>query len=390
MKEKLRIIVTGLIGSIPTAGLTLHYLQYVLGLKKLGHNVLYLEDVGGWYVDTTADRYYDPRVNPDEESILPISYLSDVMHSFDLDGSWSYIDHNSVSHGLSKANLDKYIKSADILINITDFGTARDEYTKIPKRAFIDTDPGFLQFRIANGSDYESEVLNSYSSVFSFAHNIGDSDCKIPTLGLNWLPTQQPIYIEFWENNSTNVSNNAFTTILKWSVYKSVEYKGEEYGLKDIEFLKYIELPKYSIRELEIATIGIPPVDNITNFGWKIKSAPEICSTIQSYKKYIQSSIGEWSVAKNCYVKSNSGWFSERSAAYLASGRPVLLQETGYSKWLPTGNGVLAFENLNEAVEGIENVSNNYEIHCKEARSISIEYFNSEKVLRELIQSIYH
>jgi hypothetical protein len=166
-----------------------------------------------------------------------------------------------------------------------------------------------------------------------------------------------------------------------------MEHNGEVYGLKDVEFLKFLSLPKMTDQPLEIAMAGPPPVDDLEVAGWRCRSGPEISSTLERYRRYIQASRGEWSIAKNAYVKTRSGWFSDRSASYLASGRPVVLQATGFEHWLPTGNGVIEFSTLEEAKSALESINGNYQRHCRAARELAESFFDSGIVLRHLLDT---
>lgn len=378
--EKLRVVVTGLIGSIPLAGLTAHYLQYVLGLRDLGHEVLYLEDTGTWY--------YDPRSDSMVESPrLAISVLDDVMAAHGLSDRWTFVDHENETRGVDGSRLNDFLGSADIFINVTGAGLLRDEYRAIPRRVYVDTDPGYVQMRAAAGSDKDVEHLSAHNSHFTFGCNVGDPRCSIPTIGLRWRPTVQPIFLPLWPMVGPPPEGAPFTTIMKWKVYEPTEFEGSTYGLKDAEFNRFIELPSRTSEGLELAMAGDAPIDDLASMGWRCRSGPEISRSITSYRRYIQDSKGEWSIAKNGYVKSWSGWFSERSAVYLASGRPVMLQSTGYDAWLPTGSGLFAFSGYEDIDSALEEMGSNYQLHSSVAREIARDFFDSRIVLSRLLDA---
>jgi len=377
----MRVIVTGLIGSIPMAGLTLHYLQYALGLRKLGHEVLYLEDTGSWYYHPDTDAMVD-------DASIPLGYLNNVMAKYGLENNWVFVDLKGGIHGLSIQTFKAFVRSTDVFINVTGAGLVRESYRKIPHRIYIDTDPGYIQMRVDQGSQKDLEHLGKHTTHFSFGCNIGKHSCNIPNCGFNWHPTVQPIVMDLWPFTSPPDSDAAFTTVLKWQTYEPVKYHGKVYGLKNMEFKKFVELPSLITSNLEIAMVGNPPVDNLAATGWMLRDARSVSTTISQYRSYIRSSRGEWSIAKNGYVASGSGWFGDRSAAYLASGRPVLLQNTGYDLWLETGCGLLPFTTLNEAAAALESVNGEYTFHCLGARRLAEEYFDSRKVLQTMLAKV--
>ncbi len=377
--DRLRIVVTGLIGSIPLAGLTLHYLQYVLGLHRLGHDVLYLEDTGTWYYDRNRNEMI-------EDSSPAVEFLSKTMSTYRLEDHWTFVDHQENVFGVQGADLEDYLRTADLFINVTGAGLLRDSYLRIPRRAYVDTDPGFVQMRVASGSQKDLEHLRGHTSHFSFGRNIGMPECTIPTLDLTWHPTVQPLCLDLWPVAEATADAAPFTTVLKWQTYEPVEFNGQVYGLKDMEFRKFQELPQRTAQALELASTGSFSTDELKALGWILRDARGISAAIEPYRKYIQQSRGEWSVAKNAYVKMHSGWFGDRSAAYLASGRPVILQATGYERWLPTGEGAFAFATLEESLEALDHINTDYRRHCRAARGLAADHFDARNVLNCLLE----
>ena len=377
--NSLKIVVTGLIGSIPLAGLTMHYLQYVLGLHELGHDVLYLEDTGTWYYDLKSDSMV-------EDNFVPLSYLQNTMSRHGLDNRWTFIDHRGEQFGCVGNDFREFLRSADLFINVTGAGIMRDDYLQISRRAYIDTDPGFIQLRIERGNEKDVEQLNCHNSHFTFGMNMGEPGCLIPAAGFRWFRTVQPICLQLLPVAPVPSVTAPFTTILKWQSYSAIEHGDEVYGLKDMEFKKFLNLPEGTIQELEIAYTGRPPVENLEAYGWRFRKGHDISSSVDNYLRYIQESRGEWSIAKNAYVKMRSGWFSERSACYLASGRPVVVQDTGFTDWLHADMGVKSFRTPDEALAAIDDVNSRYEAHCRAAREVAEAYFDARKVLPRLIE----
>ncbi|MBI4640109.1 MAG: glycosyltransferase family 1 protein [Candidatus Tectomicrobia bacterium] len=368
------ILVAGYIVRYPLGGMIWSSLQYLLGFQQLGHEVYFMED-SGWPLSC-----YNPEQNiMTSDPTYGVNVLSQLMKQYNLDGRWVYVDSEKNYHGLSQKRTLELTKAADLLINVS--GSCwLPEFASCRKKVFIDTDPGFTQFGTVglNIEDYDVHM--------TYGYNIGRSECPIPTMGFDWKKTRPPVALGFWppmiDSNSTR-----FTTIMHWSAYETVTYEGEVYGQKDLELVKFLDLPGLIEQPLELA-VGIqePHRSMLEEHGWGIIDPLSITKDIESYQTYIHQSRAEFSVAKNGYVKTRSGWFSERSTCYLASGKPVLLQDTGFSDWLPTGRGLLTFHTMEEATAGIEEINAHYLEHCRTARAIAEEYFDSKVVLSSLLE----
>ena len=260
----------------------------------------------------------------------------------------------------------------------------RPWFLNIPKRALIDTDPVFTQVaHLTNTSALER--AERHTSFLSFAENIGSANCTVPEDGFAWQPTRQPVVLDQWPV-TVAPSEGAFTTVMQWDSYKSVENNDVHYGMKSESFEHYLKLPKRTNSKLELA-IGSSnaPRELLESHGWHLRDPLEITRDPWTYQNYIQNSRGEFSIAKHGYVISHSGWFSERSAAYLASGRPVIIQDTGFSDCMKVGEGIWAFNDPDEALTGLDEINRNYEFHCQMARAMAEEYFDSRNVLIKLI-----
>lgn len=375
---KTRIVVTGLIGSIPLAGLDLHYLQYAAGLRDLGHDVLYLEDTGAWYYDPRTDGMID-----DPRSAL--AHLKARMDAFGLGDRWTFVDLEGAAHGVAGARLDDFLRTAETFVNVTGAGLVRGGVERIPVRAYVDTDPGYVQARAASGSETDLAHLRSHTAHFTFGTNVGRAGCGIPTLGLEWRPTVQPLVPGIWPKAPPPPPGAPWTTVLKWRTYDPVEHAGTTLGPKEPEFLRFLDLPSRVGPPLEIAATGPPPRGDLEDFGWRVRPGRDVSGSIAAYRDYIHASRGEWSVAKGGYVALATGWFGDRSAAYLASGRPVVLQSTGWEARLPTGHGLLSFRDLEGAAAGIEAVEADWEAHARAAREIAEAHFAAPRVLTELL-----
>ncbi len=363
----------------PLGGLAWHHLQYVLGLKKLGHEVVFLED---------SDDYaacYNPLTGEFEtDANYGLRFIDNVFKKLNLNKLWAYHDaHKNQWFGKTKTEMSDFFASTDVLLNISGMNPLREWLLQIPKRVFVDTDPAFTQIRHLTDKNAR-ELGAKHNYFFSFGENFGCADCSIPDDGFEWKPTRQPLVLDCWKV-SKGVQNNSWTTVMQWDSYRTLEYDGQIFGMKSASFDDYVDLPKITGEKFELA-IGSAnaPRDFLQNKGWNIINPLIPTRTPWTYQKYIQNSKAEWTVAKQGYVSSKSGWFSERSAAYLASGRPVLTEETGFSRFIRSGTGLLSFSTKEEALAGIQQINSDYDKHCKIASEIAADYFSHEKVLSKL------
>ena len=381
----MRIIVTGLVGQYAFGGVAWDYLQYVAGFRQLGHEVFYLEDTETWPDDPvnatiSADCSYNVR------------YLREVMTRLDLGNQWIYRNAaDGTYHGVSETEAKQFCASADLFINVSGCGWLRPEYLAIPKKIFIDSDPMFTQIGLALGLKEVIDRIGAHDFHFTFAENINTPDCRVPTGGLKWIPTRQPVFLD-WFPVPTTPPRDVFTTVMNWVSYKPSEYAGETWGQKDIEFLKFLDLPARTPQQFEIAMGrgqgGQRPTELIKQHGWEIIEPDEALPDPWTYRDYLKNSKAEWSVAKEGYRKSRSGWFSCRSACYLALGRPCVLQDTGWRAHYPTGNGLFAFETPDEALAGIAAINADYDRHSAGARAVAEKMFDARRVLGEMLEQI--
>lgn len=380
--NRLRIIVLGYIVRGPLGGLAWHHLQYMMGIARLGHDVYFVED---------SDDYpscYDPaRHVTDTCPDYGLLFATQAFGGVGLGDRWVYYDaHTARWLGPCAEKILSILETADLILNLSGVNPIRPWFAKIPVRVLVDTDPVFTQVRHLE-EPLSRKLALQHTVFFSFAENIKLPRSTIPNDGLPWQATRQPIVLDTWPV-TPGPSSGKFTTIMQWDSYAMREYKGLRYGMKSDSFGPYLELPEKVKSGFEIA-VGSPtaPRALLRSKGWTVLNPLEPTRDPWTYQRYIQRSKAEFSVAKHGYVVSYSGWFSERSAAYLASGRPVVVQETGFSDWLPSGSGVLSFSTLDEALAGIQEVNRRYEFHCEAARAIAEEYFDAGKVLRRLVES---
>jgi len=372
-----KIVFAGTIGRSGLGGQAWAGLQYLLGLRALGHDVVYLEDCGksSWvYLWETEDWTH--------ELDYPAAYVGACLAPFGMGDRWIYRD-NYRSLGMPLEQFTGFCGQADLLIlRAVPFWNWRQEYELPHRRAFIDVDPGFTQIAIANGDAGLAEGIARAERRFTYAQRYGAPDCAIPDAGGPWLPTRPPVFLPEWPVDARPATH--FTSVIRWQGFKEVTHRGVSYGQRDREFPRYFELPQRAAQKFCIAQMGLQP-EELTSRGWEAVPGEVISRTPESYRGFIRQSRGEFSVPKHGYVAMRGGWFSDRSVGYLASGRPVLIEDTGLSDWLPVGEGLLTFTDPDSALRAIETVNADYERHRNAARQIATAHFATDKVLPALL-----
>jgi hypothetical protein len=379
--SRLRIVVTGLIAQYPLGGVAWDYLQYVLGLAHLGHDVYYLEDTGEW-------PYNPVEGGVSEGCAYNVDHLRRLMARHGLEDRWAYrFPWQDQWFGLDDARRREVLASADLLINVSGTLERPETYRDIPRLAYIDSDPVFTQVRLAMDPGPFRALVDAHDVHFSFGETLAAAD--LPDTGHTWRPTRQPIVLSEWPVQPARRS--AFTTVMNWTSYAAVGFGGRRYGQKDVELTRFLDLPSRvapTVLELAIAEgkTERTPRDLLLRHGWRLVDPAEACPDLDSYRDYISSSRAEWSIAKHGYVAGAAGWFSCRSACYLAAGKPVVVQDTGFSSVLPTGEGLLPFATPDEAVAAIAAVESDHARHAHAARAIAESYFDSAAVLTRLVE----
>jgi hypothetical protein len=360
-------------------------LSWVLGLKKLGFRVHFLEQISRESCVNTAGAMTA------FENCVNLAYFKRIVEEFGLSGSAALIYENGEQiHGSTYAELLDLAEGAELLINITGHLTLEPLMRRLRLKAYVDLDPGFTQFWYAAGN--AGPRLAGHDFYFTIGENIGTPACPIPTGNIRWRRTRQPVVLEHWPVSGEG-ARERFTTVASWrGPYGPVQHSGKTFGLKVHEFRKFIELPERAPQTFEIA-LDIHPADEkdlnlLRRHGWQIVDPKAVVPDPAAFCRYVQTSGAEFSVAQGIYIETESGWFSDRTVRYLASGKPALVQDTGFSRTYPVGEGLVAFRTLEEAVAGAERIVCDYEKHCQAARAIAEEYFDSEKVLGRFIEEI--
>jgi hypothetical protein len=376
-----RALVLGYVVRGPLAGHTWHHLQYVLGLRDLGYDVYYLEESGDF------ESCYDPATHEmTADPAAGLAFADAVFSRVGMGERWSYYDaHTDRWQGPAAADALELCRTAGLCLNVSGVNPLREWLMDVPIRVLIDTDPGFTQIRHLTDAQ-AMESAKRHNAFFSFGENIEMPECTIPSDGLPWQPTRQPILLDAWPVTPGPRDGN-FSTMMQWESYPAPRYEGRVYGMKSRSFPPYIELPRTSGARLEVA-VGGPgaPREQLRAGGWIVRDPMAPSRDPWTYQQFIAEAKAEFTVAKEAYVLTNSGWFSDRSAEYLASGRPVVTQETGFSRWLDADGGVVAFRDPDEAARAIERICGDYERHCRAARAIAEAYFDSRQVLASLLE----
>ncbi len=383
----MRVVVTGLMATYPLGGVAWDYGQFLEGFVRLGCDVTYLEDTGRWV--------YSPRLQTfTEDGREALAYLSGVLGRIPgMASAFAFRDPRGVLHGLSEDELTRRCQTADLFLNLSGCVWFRDSYRGARVSAYYDSDPLYTQSDVlaaeeGRGDRFQVQTagwFRSHDVFFTMAENIASPSCTIPRCGVEWKTTRQPIVLDHWPFRF-DASAPRFTTVMSWKTQPALPVVGGRvYGGKDVEFLRFVDLPSRISVPLEIALSGAAPRDDLTRAGWLLVDAAERSATPDRYRNYIGASRGEWSVAKEAYVATERGWFSCRSACYLAMGKPVVVEDTGLSNTYRTGDGILTFRSLDEAAAAIETVNAEYRRQCDAARAAAETYFRAETVLEQLL-----
>jgi hypothetical protein len=402
------LVVLGMFGQIPLAGMVWQVLHYLEGFRRLGFDAYYVEDNRAWP--------YDPEQNTiTDDCTYTVNYIGRIMGDYGFSERWAYraAAQGDRIFGLTESEFLGLFRRADILVNITGATELRSEHLQVPIRIYLETDPVLPQIEIAKGNQFYIDLLNAHTHYLTFGENIGRAGCRIPVERFKYLPTRQPVVMEWWNpaDRSTAVmglQSPCFTTIASWrQTGKDLEWKDETYTWsKHHEFLKFIDLPQRTTQPLELALAirgnlqkepnswlplykeDADAIELLTSHQWRVVNALRLSREISSYRDYILHSRGEFTVAKDQNVRLRTGWFSDRSACYLAAGRPVVTQDTGFGSVLPTGVGLFSYDTMEEILAALESINSDYDKHSRAARAIADEYFRAETVSAGIIRQL--
>jgi hypothetical protein len=385
MKRK-RIIVMGFMGSMPIAGVIWQHIHYLVGLQRLGHDVYYIED--------SARLPYNPKTfEVNAEFDYAARLLKRLSQEFGFGDRWAfcarYLPGNPTA-GLPLEKIRQLYRDADAILNVCGAQELNDDLLASNRILYVESDPGVEQIKVDKGVKSTVEYLGRHRALFTFGENVGTKAFPVPTHGFRWLPTRQPVVTDLWKTNHSPPCVAVFTSVANWSTsgLKDITWRGERYlWSKSREFLRFIAAPKKTGETFELAT-NIKDTKTRTRFkrnGWRLTSPLQMSVDYWLYRNYIRQSKGEFTVAKDQYVRLNTGWFSDRSVCYLAAGRPVIIQETGFTTNYDSKAGLLSFQSLSEIVDAVEAINANYANHSRAASSLARELFEADKVLKSIL-----
>ena len=385
MKRK-RLIVMGFMGSCPIAGVIWQHIHYIVGLQKLGHDVFYIED--------SARIPYNPvTFDVCNDYTYAAHILEQLATEFGFQHRWSfcarYLPGNPTA-GLSLRRIRELYREADAILNVCGTQEFNDDLLTSDRILYIESDPGVEQIKVDQGVKSTIKYLRRHHALFTFGENVGGAAFPVPTHRLKWLPTRQPIVTDLWKTSRRPLPAAVFTSVANWSTsgLKDIEWRGEKYlWSKSREFLRFVAAPRKSGEPFELATDikDAPTREKFARHGWRFRPPHDLSANYRLYRDYIRRSKGEFTVAKDQYVRLNTGWFSDRSGCYLAAGRPVIIQETGFTKVFGQRDGLFAFNSLGEIADAVKRINAEYARHSRGARAIAGEFFEAEKVLRSLL-----
>jgi hypothetical protein len=356
-------------------------------LRRLGHDVYYFETTSSWP--------YDPvRQARICDSTYSLGYLARVAAGFGLADHWAYRRSygDKAWFGIAKERAEELLAHADAVLNVAGATRLAEEGLKVGRLVYFGTDPVYHEIGYANGDEDVRTLVEEHDDFVTYGENLGAADCPVPVFPRLRARTRQPVLLDYWTSDGS--PDSRFTTVCNWKQYgHDIEYRGETYfWSKHHEFLKFLELPRRAAYPVELA-LGLTNLEQgvkmmLASFGWQLADAHRFTTRLGPYRDYICGSSGEFTVAKDQNVRLRSGWFSERSACYLAAGRPVITQDTGFSKYVPAGEGLFAFQSLDDIIQAFEAIRSDYRRHSRAARAIAEEYFKAETVLAKVVRDL--
>ena len=371
----MKIVCSGYLVRHPVGGLSWHHLQYLIGFKRQGHDVTFFEDYG-WPTSC-----YDPEQNVmTSDPGYGISYLRKLLEPHGMADDWCYLAEDGTAHGMPREQLAQFCRECDIYFTLSNLNWI-PELEHCRRRVLVDTDPVLTQI----GGHGIGKPFSWYDTLFTYGENVHQAGCTMPTAGAHWLPTRQPVVLDLWPITAGDPSA-PFTSVMNWSSVGEREYEGRVYGEKPREFGPFFTLPRDTGESMELAINAPGDVRaRLRDGGWQLADALQVTRTPWTYQDYLRASRAEFAVARHAYVSTQCGWFSDRSSAYLAMGRPVILQDTGFSAFLPGDAGLLPYRSRPEAITRMRQLRADYGAHCRAARVVAEEYFEAGRVLAELL-----
>lgn len=386
MKRK-KLVVMGFMGSCPVAGVIWQHIHYIVGLQRLGHDVYYIED--------SARHPYDP-----EKIEISLGYdyaarlLERLAVRFGFERRWSFCARflpNYPTAGLPLARIRQLYRDADAVLNVCGAQEMNEDLLATDRLLYVESDPGVEQIKVDQGNRSTIEYLRRHHALFTFGENVPTAQFPVPKHAFQWLATRQPVVLDFWRTDRRPAPTASFTSIANWNTsgLKDITWRGDKYlWSKSREFLRFVSAPRRAGETFELAS-GVKESATRARFqrnDWRLLDPTRLSDNYEQYRTYVRRSKAEFTVAKDQYVRLRTGWFSDRSACYLAAGRPVIMQDTGFTKHYGGDAGLFAFSSLGEIAEAVKMINADYAHHARAARAIAREFFDSGKVLSSLLE----
>lgn len=389
-KAKHKIVVLGFMGNCPIAGVIWQAIHYIVGLQRLGHDVYYIED--------TSRVPYDPvAYTLTEDTTYVGKVLAQLADEFGFAGKWAfsprYRSREETLGPLSRAQVNDLYRDADALLNICGSHELNEDLLLSNRLVYVESDPGVEQIKVDKGDKGTIDFLSRHCALFTFGENIGRLEFPVPLHGFTWLPTRQPVVLDLWKTSAPPAPGATFTSIANLATggKKDIEWRGETYIWSKLpEFERFRLAPEKAGEDFELATNFKEPELAARFHGarWRSISPDPMSVAYHDYGAYVQQSKGEFTVAKDQYVRLNTGWFSDRSACYLAAGRPVITQQTGFTRLYGGNEGLFSFENVDDVVAAVKSINADYARHSRAAKEIALEWFDSDKVVGSMLDRI--
>jgi hypothetical protein len=387
MSKRPKVVVLGMMSKMPVAGVVWQTIHYLVGLERLGYE--------SWYVEAhcrTPSNFVSPQ---DEDGSRGASQLlASILGRFGLSRQWAFhaLHSDGRCYGISDSELRQLYKDAALIINLHGGTVPLPEHSATGRLVYLETDPVQLQIELNDGCGEAIQFLRAHHAFFTFGENYGRPDCRVPVSEeFAFLPTRQPVVLDFWDGDGGHPLA-PFTTVGNWKQgWRTVRLEGKAYSWsKHQEFHKFLDVPARTASpfELALANCGEDDARLLTEHGWALRDGLALSADIDEYRSYIRASRAEFTVAKEQNIRLRSGWFSDRSATYLAAGRPVITQDTAYGNVLPTGEGLFPFSTLDDVVDAVERINGDYDRHCRAAKAIAREFFDSDAVLKPLLAEV--
>lgn len=384
IRRREKFVLMGMMSRHPVAGMVWLTMQYLVGLDLMGYDVYYVEAHGGTPKSFMSEG--------DDGSRSACAFLDRVFKRFGLENRWAYQSFHSdgQSYGMSESQVNALFNEAALIFNLHGGTPPRPEHTRTGRLVYLGTDPVDREVALEQGDQEIRDLFAAHTSFFTWGENYGNPDCKVPySREFHLVPSRQPIVMDLWDSHGL-VPNKLFTTVGSWrQLWREIKIDGENYGWsKHNEFLKFLDIPQRTEQRFELALGGCSSEDRamLEQAGWRVRDGLVLSADVDDYRRYLVGSRGEFTVAKDQNVRLRSGWFSDRSAAYLAAGRPVITQDTGFGNTLPVGEGLFPFLTTEDVLEAVDEINRDYARHSRAAHAIAHEFFRHDRVLTEILE----